>query len=307
MENIQTKKSRKRKLVSWDQKRKRLGYIFVSPFLVGAVLFLLIPAGTSLLYSFCDVTVKNGLEMNFVGWDNFNQLLFVETGYRKMLLSSMVDMLINVPIVVIFSFFIASILNGKFHGRSLVRGIFFLPVILSAGAYVNLSNSDQMTQAMAQGGTASTAGTEVSTAFVNMLSTLNMDENLIAFLTAAVGRISTIVAMSAIPIVIFLAGFQSISPTIFEAAYMEGATQWEVFWKISFPMVSSLILVSVIYTIIDAFTNSSSVMINNIHNATFTSFNFGRGSAMAWIYLLVVFIVIGIVYKLINKHIFYYD
>lgn len=296
-----------KKIASWEQKRKKLGYIFIAPFIVGMVLFILVPVITSLSYSFSNMQITaTGYELKFVGIENYRKLLMVDPSYRKLLLSSLGDMLVNVPLVVIFSFFIASILNTKFVGRGLVRGIFFLPVILSAGIYVQLAQADQMSQMMAQnmGGTGDTS---MANAFVNMLTALNLNEGIISFLVGAVSRISTIVSMSAIPIVIFLAGFQSISPSIFEASYIEGATKWEVFWKVSVPMVSSLILVSVIYTIVDSFTNSSNAMISRSHNITFKSFDFGTGSAMMWIYMLMVFLIIFIVYKLINKHIFYYD
>lgn len=297
----------RKRLASWESKRKRLGYVFIAPFIVGMVFFILIPVITSLTYSFSNLQITaTGYELQMVGFENYYKLFMVDPSYRKLLLSSVVDMLINVPVVVIFSFFIASILNTKFIGRGLVRGIFFLPVILSAGIYVQLAQSDQMSQMMAQGASM-TGDSSMSAAFVNMLTALNLNKDIIAFLVSAVNRISTIVSMSAIPIVIFLAGFQSISPSIFEASYIEGATKWEVFWKVSFPMVSSLILVSVIYTIVDSFTNSSNAMISKAHSTTFKSFDFGTGSAMMWVYMLVVFLVIGIVYKLINKHIFYYD
>lgn len=136
---------------------------------------------------------------------------------------------------------------------------------------------------------------------------LNLNQDLVTFLMESVNRIGTIVAMSAIPIVIFLAGFQSISPSIYEAAYMEGGTKWEVFWKISFPMISPLILVCVIYSIVDNFTKSSSVMINLVHRTIFNDFKFGLGSAMVWIFIVAVFGIIGITYAVINKYVFYYD
>ena len=301
----------KKRVVSWERKRKRLGYFFIAPFIVGAIFFILIPLGTSLLYSLSEMTIKSdgtGYQLTLVGLKNYYKLLAVDPNYRQVLLEAVGNMLLNVPIAVIFSFFIASILNQKFHGRGLVRGIFFLPVLLSSGIYLRLASVDQMTAMMQQGGAASSADAgSVSTAFVNMLTALNFDTSLISFLVSAVDRISTIVAMSAIPIIIFLAAFQSISPSIFEPSYIEGATGWEVFWKISFPMVSSQILVCVVYTIIDSFTSSSNVMINLVHQTSFTSFDFGLGSAMVWIYMVIIFAIVGLVFAILNKHIFYYD
>lgn len=299
-------KENKKKLVSWEQKKKRLGYCFILPFIIGSILFMIIPVGTSLMYSFSNLSIStSGYELDFVGWKNYKQLLLVDPSYRRILTESLLE-LINVPITLIFSFFMASILNQKFHGRGLVRGIFFLPVILFSGVYIRLENMDQLVSQYSQS-TAQMQGGDMGSTFIRMLLMLNVNEGLIGFLMGCVQQISVIVAMSAIPIVIFLAGFQSISPSIYEAAYMEGGTKWEVFWKISFPMISPLILVCVVYSIVDNFTKSSSIMIELVHRTIFTDFKFGLGTAMVWIYMIVVLGVIGITYGIINKHIFYYD
>lgn len=271
--------------------------------MIGSIFFLLIPVITSLVYSLSNLTVNTtGYELEFVGFEHFKRLILVDPTYRKVLVNSLLE-LINVPITVIFSFFIASILNQKFRGRGLVRGIFFLPVILASGVYIQLEQMDQLVSQY-QGGTDVFA---FSGAFVNFLNLLNVNQDLVNFLVDSVGRIGTIVAMSAIPIVIFLAGFQAISPAIYEAAYMEGGTKWEIFWKISFPMISPLILVCVIYSVVDNFTKSSSAMINLVHRTIFTDFKFGLGAAMVWIYIVLVLGIIGLVYAIINKYVFYYD
>ncbi|MGL4737186.1 MAG: carbohydrate ABC transporter permease [Cellulosilyticaceae bacterium] len=297
-------RGKKKKPVSWEQKKNRIGYIFIAPFMIGSIFFLLIPVITSLIYSLSELTVNTtGYDLTYVGFDNFKNLLMVNPTYRKVLFQSLME-LINVPVTVIFSFFIASILNQKFKFRGLVRGVFFLPVILSSGVYIQLEQMDQLAAQYAQGGS---EAYYFSGAFVNFLNMLNINQDLVMFLIDSVNRIGTIVAMSAIPIVIFLAGFQAISPSIYEAAYMEGGTKWEIFWKISFPMISPLILVCVIYSVVDNFTKSSSAMINLVHRTIFTEFKFGLGSAMVWIFIVLVFAIIGVTYAVINKYVFYYD
>lgn len=299
---------KRKKFVTWEQKKKRLGYLFTLPFIIGAIVFMIIPVGTSLMYSLSDLKINaTGYELNFVGIKNFTQLLTIDPQYRKVLVQALLE-LVNVPITVIFSFFIASVLNQKFKGRGLVRGIFFLPVILSSGVYIQLEQMDQMVSQYAQNADqAANASYNFSGGFAMLLLRMNFSEELIMMLMDSVAGIGVIVAMSAIPIVIFLAGFQAISPSIYEAAYMEGGTKWEVFWKISFPMISPLILVCVVYSIVDNFTKSSSVMIKLVHKTIFTDFKFGLGSAMVWIFMIVVLLIIGVVYRVINKYIFYYD
>ncbi|MEG0318506.1 MAG: hypothetical protein RR627_01235, partial [Niameybacter sp.] len=200
----------KKKVVSWEKKRNRMGYIFILPFIIGSIFFLIIPVMTSLIYSLSKLTVNTtGYELEFVGLANFKQLLLIDPIYRKVLVDSLME-LINVPITVIFSFFMASLLNQRFRGRGLVRGIFFLPVILASGVYIQLERMDQLVSQYAS------TGQETyyfSGAFINLLNMMDLNQDLILFLTSSVSRIGTIVAMSAIPIVIFLAGFQSISPS----------------------------------------------------------------------------------------------
>lgn len=295
------------KNATWEQKRKKIGLLFVAPFVIGAIFFIGIPVITSIAYSFAKLVVNTtGYELNFVGFANYKQLLLVDPSYRQVLLSSLLDMLLNVPIAILFSFFIASILNTNFKGRTLARGVLFIPVLMSSGIYTQLSSVDRLTSMMSSGQTVSD-GASISTAFVNLLTELNLNAGVINFLVSAVDRISVIVMMSAIPIIIFLSAFQSISPSIYEASYIEGASKWEVFWKISFPMVSSQILVCVVYLIVDSFTSSANSMINLVHTTSFTSFDFGLGSAMGWLYLSITAIIVAIVYSIINKHIFYYD
>ena len=212
----------KKKVVSWEKKRSRMGYVFILPFIIGSIVFLLIPVVTSLIYSLSKLTVNTtGYELEFVGLANFKQLVLVDPVYRKVLVEALTE-LINVPITVIFSFFMASLLNQKFRGRGLVRGIFFLPVILSSGVYIQLERMDQLVSQYAQTGQ---DAYYFSGAFINLLNMMDLNQELILFLTSSVSRIGTIVAMSAIPIVIFLAGFQAISPSIYEAAYMEGGNK----------------------------------------------------------------------------------
>ena len=104
---------------------------------------------------------------------------------------------------------------------------------------------------------------------------------------------------------IFLAGLQSISPAIYESCSIDGASSWETFWKITFPMISPMILVNAVYTVIDSFTSAD----NNVMRYIDTIYEEGDGmvksSAMSWIYFLIVLILLGIVGGIISSFIFY--
>ena len=127
------------------------------------------------------------------------------------------------------------------------------------------------------------------------------------FLSNAINGIYDIVVASGVQILIFLAGLQSISPSRYEASSMEGATAWENFWKITFPMISPIILVNSVYTIIDLFTNETNEMMKNIKSTIFNDIKYGYGSAMAWIYFVCIAVILLIVGGLISRKVFYYD
>ncbi len=306
-EAVAVKAKPKKKVKSWEQKKKTIGYVFTTPFIIGAFFFLLLPVITSLIYSFSNLNISaSGYILENVGFEHYRYLFTIDPDFLGNIGAMLLDTMPNVIVALIFSFFIASLLNQKFHGRALVRGIFFMPVILSSGIYTQLQTGDTLSNMYSSAQSTSDAGS-VTAAFTTTLANMGLSEGISKFLVDSVGRISSIVAMSAIPIIIFLAGFQSISPSIFEASYIEGATKWEVFWKISFPMVSPQILVSLVYIIIDSFTTSTNAMIQNIHTVTFNNLNYGRGAAMAWVYMLVIFIIIGICFFIVNRLVFYYD
>ncbi|MBQ2391430.1 MAG: sugar ABC transporter permease, partial [Clostridia bacterium] len=219
------------------------------------------------------------------------------------------SMVTNVPIVVIFAFFMASVLNTKFIGRGFARSVMFLPVIISSGIILSLANGDMASNLISSGDRfAATSGDtfEVTTAFQIMLEDMNLNQTLVKFIVDSVANISNIVNMSAVSIVIFIAGLQGISPSIYEASYIEGATKWEVFWKISLPMVSPLILTSVVYTIVDNFCGQNNSVVSTIHS-TITKTEYDIASAMAVSYSLIIIVILMVVFAVLSKVVFYQD
>lgn len=299
-------KKRPGKTISLSEKQKRWGFVFVAPFLVGLVFFIIIPLVQAIVFSFSELKIMpDGFALTNVGLKNYNYIFFVSTEFRTNLLSSIGNMAINVPICTLFAFFMASLLNGKFHGRTLARMILFLPVITSSGIISQLLGG--YTLQTLQNATTQSTASGMSVGIVSLLNQMSLNQSLVNFISSTVERISDIVAISAVPIVVFLAGLQSISPSIFEAAYVEGATGWDVFWKISLPMISPLILVCVVYSVIDSFTNISNPVIKSIHATSFEKIKFGTGSAMAISYMIIMGIILLIVYKLISKFIVYQE
>ena len=304
------KRNRPRRVPSLEVRQRRMGYVFTAPLMVGMLAFVVFPVLQSLLFSFSRLSVvASGYRLDFLGLENYRYIFAVDPEYRTMVLTALRDMLVNVPVVVLFSFFVASLLNQKFRGRSAVRAILFLPVIIASGVVQSVDRGDQFSSLIAAGTQAGTeaVGEQLSEKLILYLQELNISPQITHFIIDTVSRVYDITVMSAVPIIIFLAGLQSVSPSLFEAGYMEGATKWEIFWKISLPMVSPLILVSVVYCVIDSFTNVSNPVISRIHSSAYDSLNFGLSAAMAWSYTMLILAVLGLIYKLINRHIFYHE
>lgn len=291
------------------QKRGLLGFTFILPWLIGFIFLFAAPLIQSINFSFNELKVASGgYELVFAGLKNFNEALFVDANYNRILTESVTEMAVNVPMILFFSLFSAALLNHKFRGRALARAIFFLPVILASGAIVaaetagliSLTGSSEIATEL---GEAQNGFDTLS--FILLLDNAGMPEWFINYLVDAVTRIYEIIRSSGVQILIFLAALQSVPPTMYEVAKMEGATAYESFWKITFPMVSPLILTNVIYTIIDSFADST--ITQTIYETAFRAQNFGLSAAMSWLYTVVVGIILVIIGVLISRRVFYYN
>lgn len=300
------KTKKKTKSLSLEATRSKYGYIFTSPFILGAILTVIYPIILSLVYSFSEVTVNpKGYVLNFVGFSNFHKIFFVDPDFGLSLYNTIISTLTNVPIVVIFSFFLASVLNTEFKGRGFARTMLFLPMILNSGLIKTVLTYDYLDSNIEAKSSAEVG--QFSGAFADFLQELNIGTGVTNILTSSVDNISNILAMSVIPIIVMLAGLQSVPNSVYEASYVEGATKWEVFWKISLPIVSPMILVSVIYCIIDSFTAVGNAVIERVQQESFDKLDFGIGSAMVWSYMLIIFLIVTVVFLLVNKRVSYSD
>ncbi|MBR0141673.1 MAG: sugar ABC transporter permease [Ruminococcus sp.] len=289
------------------EKRKALyGYGFISLWLVGTVFFFLIPLIKSLWYSFNEVSIgTQKMVTEWVGLGKYEYVLNVDEHYTEYLKDMLVETLWKTPLVLIFSLFIAVILNQKFKGRTLARAIFFLPVIIATGPVYKIINGDMSS-------TGNTGAAQFSTMFstdlvgelLQFLGIYGLSDNMSSMISTIADNIFGIVWSSGIQILIFLAALQNIPPSAKEAAQVEGATAWEYFWKITFPYVSPFILANLIFTVIDSFTSPTNTVMKRIL-AMKEDWKFGEASAMAWIYFLIVLGAIGLITVTVNKLIYY--
>ena len=296
----------KNKRPSLEAKRVKVGYLFTLPFIIGAAVAIVYPIIVSVIYSFADITANaSGYSIKLVGLGNYNNIFNIDPTFKRILLNTLKSTALNVPVVIIFSFFLASVLNTEFKGRGMARTVLFLPMILNSNLVKSILSGDAVMGSVTEKSSADTA--QISGAFEGFLSKLDIGTGVTDLLVSSVDNITNILAMSVIPIIIMLAGLQSVSKSVYEASYVEGATKWEVFWKISLPIVSPMILVSVIYCIIDSFTSVDNAVIEKVKAVSFTSLEFGLGSAMAWSYLLIVLAIVALVYLAVNRFVSYSD
>ena len=270
-----------------NRKRYALeGWMFVSPWLVGFAAFFLIPMFFSIFLCFNSVDGLMNFRLKWVGLENFNKAVFFDMDFVPLLLESFVSALIYTPAIVFISLIVAIILNTKIWFRGLFRSVFFLPVLIGTGFVMQ-----QLTGQDVAGKTLEMArGLVLPEELVQSL-----DTELVNIITMVFSNITMILWKTGVQIIIFLAGLQSIPASIYESARVDSATSWEIFWKITMPMMAPITVLNVVYTIVDSFTDIGNPLISYIYTQSQSASNMGFSSAMSWLYLLTVLLLLGIV------------
>ena len=287
----------------YERKKSLAGYAFISLWFVGFVTMFARPFVTSLIYAFSKITIgDHGLSFAPVGFQNFQTALFSDANFMKMLGSSLLNIVTQVPMIVIFSIFMATMLNRKMPGQTFYRTVFFLPVIIASGVIIGIIKNDPLSQ-QALGGAGGNSLFQAQS-FQQFLAQSGLPDQLVDTLTTAINNVFELVWKSGIQIILCIAGLQTVSSSLYEAAQIEGASGWEIFWKITFPMMSPILMVCVVYTLIDTFTDYSNTLMKFI-NDTAQRLNFEYSAAMAWIYFLIIGVIVGVLYAVINRKVFY--
>ena len=306
-------KQKRRRIASLDRRKARSGWLFVLPFVIGFVLIYLPVIFDSVKYSFERISVQGGggLVAEFVGWQNYREALIDDPKFAQTLVLGIQELLFDIPAIIIFSLFMAVLLNQKMAGRAVFRAIFFIPVILSTGLMESINAQNIMaeygeeTDSISNSGQSTTAELVSAIDIEYLFSNMKVGTEIVDYVVSAINNIYDIVNRSGVQMLIFLAGLQSISPAIYESCQIDGASSWETFWKITFPMISPMILVNAVYTIIDSFTTDSNTVMKFIA-AKYTQTNGNViSSAMSWIYFLIVMLIVGVVAAIFSGVVFY--
>ncbi len=298
--------------LSFSQKRVVKGYLFILPWLMGFLFFYVYCLILNVRFSLSELSVGSGsgYEAVFVGFENFVYAFRAHATFKQVLTASLGNMLIDVPLVIFFSLFVAMLLNRKFKGRGLVRAIFFLPVILNAGAIVDAM---AMSAQMMTGGLSSVSS-EVSSSmgsavnlgyYYGLFESLAIPGVVLDYVVGAVSRISDIITASGVQIIIFIAALQTIPAALYEVSRIEGATAYETFWKVTFPMVMPHIITNVVYTMVVSFAQSN--VVDLAYTTAFSEFNYGLSSAFVLSSTVIVLTLLALAVAFIQRRTFYYN
>ena len=302
------KKHLTRRPLSMRKKRAITGYLFILPFLIGFFAFVAGPLITSLRMSFSSVSLDSasGFTLKYIGIGNYLKALTIDKDFNRLLWESVKSLLVDVPCIILFSLIIAVLLNRRCPGRSAVRAIFFMPVILASGVVLGMEKSNTLLNGV-QELQKSASDTTITTALQNLLLGAMGQNAFVDIILNIINHLYEIVISSSIQTVIFLSALQTINPSIYEAAEMEGCSQWECFWTNTIPMVSPMILVNWIYTIVDRFVRADNQVMQKILDTMNITLDYGFSSAMAWIYCIAMLALIGISTLIISRMVYYYD
>lgn len=289
---------KKSKIRTIESLKSRYGMLFVTPWLIGMLIFFIIPIGQSLWFSFCKVGVTaDGIVTKYIGFKNYDTLLNKHPKYTTFLTESISSIFYLLPAIIIISMILAIVLNGKFKGRIFFRALYFLPVIIASGIVVELLFAVESDFANA-GVSAEVSSNMIS--FDDVINKLGLPLEIIGYLQIVLNNVFNIIWNTGIQIVLFLAGLQSIPAQLYEVSKVEGCSKWEEFWYITFPLLSRTVVLVIVFTTVELLTTKS----NKIMALAYTTLNnleYGIGSAMLWFYFIIIGTVLGLVMLLFQR------
>ncbi len=285
----------KRRTGGIEQIKSRYGWLFISTWLVGVVLFFAIPVIQSIIYSFSDTTVST---VEWAGVKYYDHILNKDPNYTRWLTMSLTSFIYSLPIIVILSLILAILLNQKFRGRLFFRALYFVPVIIATGVVIELISGMSGSDMTSSSANESVAGGMFSVR--DVIAILELPTEVATYVQKIISNIFDLIWNSGVQTILFLAGLQSIPSSLYEVSKVEGATKWEEFWFITFPSLSNVTLLVIVYTMVELFVSKDSPVVSQAYGLMRSGI-FDRASAMMWFYFLCVGGIMGAVVLLYKK------
>ena len=291
--------------IPYEKSKALMGILLILPWLIGCIWLFVIPFFKTIWYSFNDVQLGLGsLNLTWIGGSNYTKAFTGDPKFLSILNDTFHRLWYQVPVTIVFSCFLALVMNGKYKGRVLVRGICFLPVIIASGVIMQIFTRSNVTNGMLGGSPSTTMFQGVE--FGAMLLEAGLPSDIVNVLTEIMNSLFSMVWRSGVQTLLLLGGLQSVPRTVYEAAEVEGATAWEQFWKITFPLISPTFLLCCFYTIIDLSNDSSHLFVQYIQELT-TAMNWGYASTIANFWFLIIAVLIVVVFLALRKRTFYME
>lgn len=303
MKNV-IKVKKKAKTRGIEAVKSRYGLRFITVWLIGQALFFIIPILNSLRYSFSEVTLtSNGVQTVFCGLKHYKEMLNSNALYVDNLRDSLGDMFTSLPIIISLSLVMAIILNQKFKGRLVFRGIYFLPVIIASGVIMHVLKDEtvQIPLFTISSGSGMQGEYGGMIDFKEILDKFDLPDQILKLFSDYLGNVFGLIWSCGIQIILFLSGLQDIPLELYEVSKIEGATKWEEFWYLTIPMLKDVILLVVVYTMISLFTALDNPVIAQAYSVMSDTQVYDSSSAMLWGYFVIVGVVLGAVMMAYNK------
>ena len=269
------------KKVSIASKNAIVGYLFVLPWIIGFFALVVYPFGRIIYFSFNNVSLyQTTYTYTNVGWRNFERILMEDIDFVIQVQNFVVRVLLFTPVIVTLAIILAILLNQNFKGKGFFRMIFFLPIIILNGELLNTISS--------YGG----MDIDLNRLVIDIITTL-IPMGAVNVFVSIFELIIEVLWYTGVPVLIFLAMLQKIDRSLYEAAQMDGANAWSIFWKITLPSIYPAVSVSIVFIVVFLANFDG----NPINALILSSKNDGArrdgyASAMAIIYTVVQLLVI---------------
>lgn len=285
-----------------EQRTALNGHLYVLPFYIGFIFFFLTPIIKSISYVFCNVSFDvTGVLTEFTGLENLKYIFNKDLDFKGNLVTSVTALLWKTPVILILSLLLAMIANINMPGKGVIRSVFFLPVILSSGVVLDTIREDDIAGLMMRGSVVSANGSVVSSnSLANMLEQAGLSISIVNLFINISNNIFDLLFNCGIPMLIFLSGLQGISPSLYEASSVEGATAWDNFWKITLPMIMPVALINLVYIIVDNFASSSNLVMQQVLSSV-ELLKLGEASAMVWVFCAIIAVIFAVFFAVANK------